>query len=160
MNIRCPFHPFRTLPYSCIWLHSINIFGTGAGHIRIIGIVRLCYHRSSETIREAAENNWKNISERLVQEIEGERERKKTQGPQKIRKKEKRLKTRRTNSAPHRKKKEKSPTPKREEEENKKQGKETKNNTEKRRRIKKKKRREKKRKKEVTQLNSKKKKEA
>ena len=39
-----------------------------------MGIVRLGYHGSMETIREAAENNWKSISERLVQAMEGERE--------------------------------------------------------------------------------------
>ena len=73
-----------------------------------MGIVPLGYHGSTETIREVAKNNEESISEWLVQ---------KTQGPQKIRNKEKRPKTRRTNSVPPRKKKEKSPTPKREEEE-------------------------------------------
>ena len=91
-----------------------NIFGARARHIRIMGIVWLGYHVSTETIREAAKNKEESISERLVQAIEGERE--KTQGPQKIRNKEKRPKTRRTNSAPPRKKKEKSPTLKREKE--------------------------------------------
>ena len=53
-----------------------------------------------ETIREAAKNNWKSISEWLVQAIEGEREN--TRPPE--------------NLAPLRMKKEKSLTPKREEE--------------------------------------------
>ena len=41
-----------------------------------MGIVRLGYHGSTETIREAAKNNEESISERLVQAIEGERKRK------------------------------------------------------------------------------------
>ena len=41
-----------------------------------MGIVRLGYHGSTETIREAAKNKEESISERLVQVIEGERERK------------------------------------------------------------------------------------
>ena len=89
-----------------------------------MGIVRLGYHGSTETIRDAAKNNEESISERLVQVIEGERE---NTRPQKIRNKEKRPKTRRTNSAPPRKKKEKSPTPKREEEEKQRNSKRKKN---------------------------------
>ena len=143
INIRCPFHPFRTWPYSCIWLCNINVFGARARHIRIMGIVRLGYHGSTETIREAAKNNEESISERLVQVIEGERE--KTQGLQKIRNKQKRLaffacflfSVRRTNAPPPRMKKGKTPTPKREEVEKQRNSK----------RKKKKKRREKKRKK-------------
>ena len=66
---------------------NLNIFGARARHIRIMGIVRLGYHGSTETIREAAKNNEESSLERLVQAIEGERE--KTQGLQKIRNKEK-----------------------------------------------------------------------
>ena len=57
INIRCPFQPFRTWPFSCIWLCNIWLFGARARHIRIMGIVRLGYHGSTETNREAAENN-------------------------------------------------------------------------------------------------------
>ena len=39
-----------------------------------MGIVRLGYHGSTETISEAAKNNEESISERLVLAIEGERE--------------------------------------------------------------------------------------
>ena len=78
-----------------------------------------------------------------------EREREKTQGPQKIRNKEKRPKTRRTNSAP-------TPERKRRKVQHEKEKKKKNSATPKEKR--KKKRREKKRKKEVTQLNSKKKK--
>ena len=39
-----------------------------------MGIVRLRYHGSMETIREVAKNNEESISERLVQAIQGERE--------------------------------------------------------------------------------------
>ena len=39
-----------------------------------MGIVRLGYHGSTETIREGAKNKEESISERLVQAIEGERE--------------------------------------------------------------------------------------
>ena len=53
---------------------NLNIFGARARHIRIMGIVRLGYHGSTETIREAAKNNEESISERLVQAIEDERE--------------------------------------------------------------------------------------
>ena len=58
------------------------IFGARARHIRIIGIVRLGYHGPTETIREAAKNNEESISVRLVQAIEGERE-KKNKAPRK-----------------------------------------------------------------------------
>ena len=140
MNITCL---FSTWPYSCIWLRNIVIFGARTWPYRSWYGLRLGYHGSTKTIIEAAKNKEESISERLVQAIEGERERENTR-PQKIRKKEKRPKTRRTNSAPPRKKKENfqcrkkknSATPK----------------------DKKKGRREKKKKKEVTQLNSKKKK--
>ena len=90
---------------------NLNIFGTRARHIRIMGIIRLGYHGSTETIREAAKNNEKSISERLVQAIEGERE---NTRPPENKKQGKRPKTRRTNATPFRMKKEKSPTPKRE----------------------------------------------
>ena len=105
MNITCL---FCTWPYSCIWLRNIVIFGARTWAYRSWYGLRPGYHDSTETIREAAKNNWKSVSERLVQAIEGEREREreKTQGPQKIRNQEKRPKTRRTNSAPPRKKKE------------------------------------------------------
>ena len=141
MNITCL---FRTWPYSCIWLRNIDIFGARIWAYSSWYGLRMGYHGSTETIREAAKNKEESISEWLVQAIDGERERENTR-PQKIRNKEKRPKTRRTNSAPprkkkenvqHRKKKKNSATPK----------------------EKKKGRREKKRKKEVTQLNSKKKK--
>ena len=48
---------------------NLNIFGARARHIRIMGIVRLGYHGSTETIREAAKNNEESISERIVQAI-------------------------------------------------------------------------------------------
>ena len=134
INIRCP---SCTWPYSCIWLCNIKLFGARTRHIRIMCIVRLGYHGSTETIREAAKNNEESISERIVQVIEGERE---NTRPQKIRNKEKRPKTRRTSATPPRMKKEKSPTPKREE------GKQ--------RNSKRKKKAWKEKKKEVTQLNS------
>ena len=70
MNIICLFH---TWPYPCIWLRNINIFGARARHIRIMGIVRLGYHGSTDTIREVAKNSEESISEWLVQVI-GERE--------------------------------------------------------------------------------------
>ena len=79
MNIICP---FRTWPYSCIWLCNIDIFGARTRHIRIMGIVRLGYHGSTETIREAAKNNEESIWERLVQAIEGKRERENTRPPE------------------------------------------------------------------------------
>ena len=78
-----------------------------------MSIVRLCYHGSSETFREAATNNEESISEQLVQATGGER---KNTRPPENKKQGKWAKARRTNATPHRKKKEKSPTPKREEE--------------------------------------------
>ena len=73
MNITCL---FRTWPYSCIWLRNIDIFGARTWAYRSWYGFRLGYHGSTKTIREAAKNKEESISERLVQAIEGERERK------------------------------------------------------------------------------------
>ena len=73
MNITCL---FRTLPYSCIRLRNIDIFGARTWAYRSWYGFRLGYHGSTKTIREAAKNKEESISERLVQVIEGERERK------------------------------------------------------------------------------------
>ena len=78
MNITCL---FRTWPYSCIWLRNIDIFGARTWAYRSWYGLWLGYHGSTKTIREAAKNKEESISERLVQAIEGERE--KTQGPRK-----------------------------------------------------------------------------
>ena len=73
MNITCL---FRTWSYSCIWLRNIDIFGARTwAYLSWYGL-RLGYHGSTKTIREAAKNKEESISERLVQAIEGERERK------------------------------------------------------------------------------------
>ena len=77
-----------------------------------MGIVRLGYHGSTETIREAAKNNEESISERLVQAIEGEREN--TRPPENKKQGKKAINKKNKCDTP-RKKKEKSPTPKREE---------------------------------------------
>ena len=68
---------------------------------------------------EDQRSDWEQLEIYFGAACSGDRRREweKTQGPEKIRNKEKRPKTRRTNSAPPRKKKEKSPTLKREEEE-------------------------------------------
>ena len=73
MNITCL---FRTWPYSCVWLRNIDIFGARTWAYRSWYGFRLGYHGSTKTIREAAKNKEESISERLVQAIEGERERK------------------------------------------------------------------------------------
>ena len=147
MNITCL---FRTWPYSCLWLRNIDIFGARTWAYRSWYGFRLGYHGSTKTIREAAKNKDESISEWLVQAIEGERERENTR-PQKIRNKEKRPKTRRTNSAPperkrrhvqHRKDKKNSAIQKEKKE----------------KKGVKRKEKKKERKREVTQLNSKKKK--
>ena len=75
MNITCL---FCTWPYSYIWLRNIDIFGARTWAYRSWYGLRLGYHGSTKTIREAAKNKEESISERLVQAIEGERE--KTQG--------------------------------------------------------------------------------
>ena len=179
MNITCL---FCTWLYSCIWLRKIVIFGARTWAYRSWYGLPLGYIGATRTIREAAKNNWKSVSERLVQAIEGERERENTRPPEN-KKQGKVTKNKKNKFGTPQKEKGKSPTPKREDEENKKQGKETKNkrnkfgtpqnegensNIEKReknkqkkqrnsKRKKRKKRRENKRKKEVTQLISKKK---
>ena len=94
MNITCL---FCTWPYSCIWLHNIDIFGARTWAYRSWYGFRLGYHGSTKTIREAAKNKEESISER----------------PRKIRNKEKRPKTRRTNSAPPERKRKMSSTEKR-----------------------------------------------
>ena len=84
-----------------------------------MGIVQLGYHGSMETIREAAENNWKSISERLVQAIEEERENtmppeNKKQGKE-TKKQEEQIRyppERKRRNVQHRKEKKNSATPK------------------------------------------------
>ena len=82
---------------------NLNIFDARGRHIRIMGIVRLGYHGSMETIREAAKNNEESISERLVQAMEGERE--KTQGPPENNKQGKETKNKKNKFGTHQKEK-------------------------------------------------------
>ena len=51
MNITCL---FRTWPYSCIWLRNIDIYGARTWAYRSWYGLRLGYHGSTKTIREAA----------------------------------------------------------------------------------------------------------
>ena len=142
MNIPCL---FRTWPYSCIWLRNIDIFGAGTWAYRSWYGFRLGYHGSTKTIREAAKNKEESISERLVQAIEGERERK-HKAPENKKQGKETKNTKNKFGAPQ-KEKGKCPAPKKEKKQR---------NSKRKKRKKKKAWKEKK--KEVTQLNSKKKK--
>ena len=113
MNITCL---FRTCPYSCIWLRNIVIFGARTWAYRSWYGFRLGYHGSTKTIREAAKNKEESISERLVQAIEGERERKHKAPENKKQGKE--IKNTKNKFGAPQKEKGKCPAPKKEEQRN------------------------------------------